>query len=167
MKNLVMIIGLYLAVALQLSVAAPFGASQWGFDIILLLLIYYSSFSSRAGGILWALAGGILLDVFDPASMGGHLVAKTTAILLFGIADGSLNLSQPAILGAILLLLSILDRMIFRLFSPFISNYGWALLRVDLPSAVLTALLGFILLYAAMRFGFFLPGRMQDADDSL
>ncbi|HHS50618.1 MAG TPA: hypothetical protein ENN07_05830 [candidate division Zixibacteria bacterium] len=167
MKRLLIFIALYLLVGLQISISAPFGGLHWDFDLVLIFLIFVASSSSRSGSVLWAILAGLLLDVFDPVSFGGHMVAKSTVVFLFTIIDDSLNLSQPTLLGFVILVLALIDRVIFRLFTPFVQSFGMALVRWDLPSAVLTAILGFVLLWIALRAGLFLPGHIKDTDSEV
>ena len=164
MKRVGILIGLYLAVGLQISIAAPIRSLPWDVDLVLLALVFIAGFSSRGEAVFWAMVAGLLLDVFDPASMGGHIIAKSSAVFLFCILNGSLNLYRPSLLAITFLLLSLVDRLVFRLFTPFIGNYGWALLRFDLPSAIATALVGFIFLWIAMGIGIFTPGTSPERD---
>ncbi|MCK5832837.1 hypothetical protein KAH81_04105 [bacterium] len=164
MKRIGLFFALYFAIGIQVSISTPFAQFPWDFDLAFIILVFATSLFSRSESLLWAMLGGFMLDIFDPVSLGGHILAKTTVVLIFGLIDDSLNLSRPLLLGIVLFILSFLDRIIFRLFTPFAIHYGLTLIRFDLPSAVLTALLGFILLWIAIKIGLFLPGHYKDSD---
>jgi rod shape-determining protein MreD len=164
MKRIGILIALYLAIGLQISISAPIRSLPWDIDIVLLAIILIASFTSRGEGVFWALIAGVLLDAFDPSSMGGHIVAKSSAVFLFIILNSAMNLHQPSLLALALFLLSILDRLIFRLFTPFIGSYGFAFLHFDLPSAVLTTIVGFVVLWIVMRYGGFSHGHFPEKD---
>ena len=153
MKRLLFLIALYLAVVIQISLGIPVASLGWDIDIVLLILVIILCSTGAGEAILWAALAGLALDAFDPAAMGGHLVAKSTAIFALTFIRGSMNLDQPPLLAAAIFILTILDRLIYRLFSPYLSRFGTTFLRFDLPSAVLTAIFGFILLWALSRAG--------------
>lgn len=134
----------------------------WDIDLVLLFLVILSSRVGRGEAILWAAIAGLALDSFDLPSMGGQIVAKSSAILILGMILDSMNLEQPTLLAATVFLLALVDRLIFRLFSPFVANFGWNFLRYDLPSALLTAILGWIVLMVAIRIGLFKPRTAEE-----
>lgn len=161
-RRLLFLIALYFAIGLQISLAAPVLGLGWDIDIILLVLVIIASKTGRGEAVIWAALVGFALDAFDPSSMGGQIVAKSSAIFIFGIIVDAMNLEQPLLLAATVLLLTLIDRIIFRLFSPFITQFGWTFLRYDLPSAILTALVGLLFLWIAMRAGIFAPRASEE-----
>jgi rod shape-determining protein MreD len=154
-KRILLFLALYAAIGLQISIGTPIPGLGWDADLVLLCLLLITSKTSPTEGIIWAAVIGLTLDAFDPSSMGGNIAAKTTAIFVFFKLNEAMNLDQPILLGAALLILSFLDRIIFRIFSPLAVNYGWTLIRFDIPSAIITALIGFGLLLLARRIGIF------------
>lgn len=160
-KRLVYPLILYIIIGMQISLASPIPGLSWDIDLVLLALVILSSRTGRGEAILWAALAGLALDCFDIPAMGGHIVAKSTAILILGLVHDSMNLEQPALLAATVFVLAIADRLIFRLFSPYGATFIWNFLRFDLPSALLTALVGWVILMLAIRLGIFRP-RPQD-----
>lgn len=157
MRRFLFILILYFAIGIQISIAAPIPALGWDIDFVLIFLVIIASLSGRGEAVLWAIFAGFLLDIFDPSAMGGNIASKASAIYLFIILNDSMNLEQPALLGITIFILTFIDRLIFRLFSPFVGKFGWALLRFDLPSAILTAIISLVVLTILIRLGFFIP----------
>jgi len=156
-KRLAFLLIIYFAVGFQVSLAAPIPGVSWDIDLVLLLLVILASRTGRGEAILWAALAGLALDAFDIPAMGGHIVAKSTSIFLLTIILDSMNLEQPTLLAATIFILALLDRVVFRLFSPFVANFGWNFLRFDMPSALLTAIFGWLVLMLAIRFKVFVP----------
>ncbi len=161
-KRLLFLIIIYLAVGLQISIAAPIPGLAWDLDIVLLVLIVIATGVGRGEAIIWAAIAGLALDSFDAAAMGGHIVAKSTALFVLGIILDSMNLEQPTLLAATILLLSLIDHLIFRLFSPYATQFAWSFLRYDLPSSIITGLVGLLLLWIAMKLGIFVPRAVEE-----
>jgi len=154
-KRLIFIVFIYLVIGFQVSIASPIPTLGWDVDVVLILLVIIYSHTIRGEGIIWAIVAGLLLDAFVPEAMGGHIVAKATSIFIFSKFTDSLNLEQPLLLAMAIFLLAFVDRIIYRLFTPFTREFGWVLLRYDLPSAILTGIVGFLFLWLAMRIGLF------------
>jgi len=156
-KRLLFLIILYFAVILQVSIGIPVASLGWDIDIVLIVLILISAKTGRGESILWALIVGLALDSFDPAALGGHMVAKSTAIYVLSYLTIIMNLEQPIYLALAVFILTLIEHLIFRLFTPLINNYFWVLLRYDLPSVILTTIVGFIVLLVALKIGVYVP----------
>jgi len=161
-KRLIILAALYFVIGFQISLSAPIPGLAWDIDLVLIFLVILSAKVGRGEAILWAALAGLALDSFDIPAMGGQIVAKSSAIFLLGLIIDSMNMEQPALLAGTVFIMAILDRLIFRFFSPFAVNFGWNFLRFDLPSAIITALTGWILLMIAIRTGFFDPRATED-----
>lgn len=161
-RRLIYLIILYLIIGFQISIAAPIPGFAWDIDLVLLFLVILTSRVGRGEAILWAALAGLALDSFDLPAMGGHIVAKSSAIFIMGLTLDSMNLEQPTLLAGIVFLLAIIERIIFRLFSPFATNFWWNFVRFDLPSAIITAVIGWIVLMVAIRTGIFKPRAIEE-----
>jgi len=161
-RRLLYILLLYLAVGMQISLATPLPGLGWDIDIVLLFLVIIATKVGHGEAVIWAMFAGLALDVFDPSAMGGCIVAKSTAIFLFGVLSNALNLEQPTLLAVTIFVLTLIDRIIYRLFSPYSTQFGWAFLRFDLPSAAVTAIAGLIVLLIAIRMRVFTPRTVEE-----
>ena len=123
-RRLLYLLVLYFAIGLQLSLAAPIPGLGWDIDIVLIILVMIAARTGRGEAVIWAALTGLALDAFNPAAMGGQLVAKATAIFLLGVLIDAMNLEQPLLLGATIMLLTFLEHIIFRLFTPFLKQFG-------------------------------------------
>ena len=118
----------------------------WGTqpDLMLLTVLVWAVLRGVDEGMVWALVGGLITDLLSGGPLGATTLALLTAALLAGQSWGQgigspllrmLLLSFVAILAYHLALLLVLS------WTGYIVDWGWAILRVAAPSALLNTVM--------------------------
>jgi rod shape-determining protein MreD len=111
---------------------------------MLLVVLVWAVLRGVDEGMVWGLIGGLALDVLSGGPMGANTLALLAAALLAGQSWGRgigsalvrlLLLAFVAILAYHLVLLFVLS------WTGYLVDWGWAILRVAGPSALLNMIL--------------------------
>jgi rod shape-determining protein MreD len=113
-------------------------------DVMLLVVLVWSVVRGMNEGLVWGLIGGLIIDLIS----GGPLGATTLALLVVAFMAGEpwgLGVGAPVIR---LLILTFICVIVYHLvllavlgWTGYAVDWGWALLRVAAPSALLNAVL--------------------------
>jgi rod shape-determining protein MreD len=113
-------------------------------DLMLLIVLVWSVVRGMNEGLVWGLIGGLIIDLIS----GGPLGATTLALLVVAFMAGEpwgLGVGAPVIR---LLILTFICVIVYHLvllavlgWTGYAVDWGWALLRVAAPSALLNAVL--------------------------
>jgi rod shape-determining protein MreD len=113
-------------------------------DVMLLVVLVWSMVRGMNEGLVWGLIGGLIIDLIS----GGPLGATTLSLLVVAFMAGEpwgLGVGAPVIR---LLILTFICVIVYHLvllavlgWTGYAVDWGWALLRVAAPSALLNAVL--------------------------
>jgi rod shape-determining protein MreD len=113
-------------------------------DVMLLVVLVWSVVRGMNEGLVWGLIGGLIIDLIS----GGPLGATTLALLVVAFMAGEpwgLGVGAPVIRLLILTFICVIAYHLVLLavlgWTGYAVDWGWALLRVAAPSALLNAVL--------------------------
>ena len=140
-----MTIPLLITVALSQTVLVA-RVDLWGGrpDLMLLVVLVWSVVRGMNEGLVWGFIGGLIIDLIS----GGPLGATTLALLVVAFMAGEpwgLGVGAPVIRLLILTFICVIAYHLVLLavlgWTGYAVDWGWALLRVAAPSALLNAVL--------------------------
>ena len=116
----------------------------WGArpDLMLLVVLVWAVARGVDEGMVWGFIGGLIVDLLSGGPLGATTLALLTAALLAGQSWGQ-GIGSPVIR---LLLLAFVAALIYHLilllvlsWTGYAVDWGWTILRVAGPSALLNA----------------------------
>ena len=125
-------------------------------DFVLIAVVLLSFSNGRITGTVFGFSAGWLQDVYSPEFLGLNALCKSVVGFVVGYASGGLLEANVIAQGIVLFLAALLhDLLYFVVYSwGHMHDYLWYLVRLALPTAVYTTLVGcFILLIVEIRKG--------------
>jgi len=140
-----LLIGVALVQSVLLSRVNLWGARP---DLMLLVVLAWAVVRGVDEGLMWAFVGGLIIDLLSGGPLGATVLALLVAAFLAGQPWGR-GIGSPV---AHLLLVALLGAVVYHLvllivlaWTGHTVDWGYALLRVAAPSALLTvALIPFV-----------------------
>jgi len=118
----------------------------WGTqpDLMLLTVLVWAVLRGVDEGMVWALVGGLITDLLSGGPLGATTLALLTAALLAGQSWGQ-GIGSPLLRMLLLSFVAILAYhlalLIVMSWTGYIVDWGWAILGVAAPSALLHTLM--------------------------
>jgi rod shape-determining protein MreD len=116
-------------------------------DLVLLVVIVWSSLRGAGEGALWGFVAGLILDLFSGGPLGGHALALVGVATLSGQAVGQ-GLGSEVVRVTLLAIPSVLVYHVLLLvmlaWIGFPVDWDYGLIQVALPSVALNALLSIV-----------------------
>ncbi len=111
---------------------------------MLLVVLAWTVVSGMEEGLVWGFIGGLIVDLLSGGGLGATVLALLSVALLAGQPWGR-GIGSPVIRLVLVALLSVivyhLVLLVVLAWAGHTVDWGWALLRVAAPSALLNALL--------------------------
>jgi rod shape-determining protein MreD len=152
---------LFLSVLLQAGVLTHLRLLGGQPDLVLLIVVSWSLLGRNPEGIVWAFAGGLLLDLFSGAPLGVSSVGLVLAAYVAGVGKGQVGLNNVVLPPVMILLGTAIYHSVTLALLVALGMYPplWmdSLTYVTLPSGILN----FVLVWPIFRSLGFLYARLR------
>ncbi len=121
-------------------------------DLAVLILVYVALTRGPAFGTIFGFLIGLLLDVFNPQTLGWGALVKCLMGFTLGTFKDNLYLESPYSKGAVIFVALIVNDLLYYLFA---TGFSAATLRTltnySFPSAIYTSIVGVLIFFVMNR----------------
>jgi rod shape-determining protein MreD len=115
------LLSLFIAVFLQVTVLNFFQIYGYKPDLVLILIIFYAFLKDQMEGAFWGFVGGLLKDVATGGSFGLNALSFMAAGYLVGLTQMAFNKDNPYVVSLVTLLASFLNGLIHYALLSYLS----------------------------------------------
>ncbi|MBN1755814.1 rod shape-determining protein MreD [bacterium] len=141
MKTFLLILMVFIAVILQLFFSEVGNIMGVELDLILIFLLLLTPRVKPITLLLWAAAAGLVLDSFQPFTLGAFIFSKTTLAFIIVNVYNNLDTRKSFNIAVLALITGFIERLLYYFFNSSGASFLYSLWRYIIPGSIYTAVI--------------------------